>query len=188
MVTRPMRIYSADDVLSIPVPPELSGYELVNGELEPVSPVGGMHGQIAVELAWRLKNHVKENGTPGRVFAEAGYVLALRHDRERLRGPDVSFLGQAKLDQVGGARLTFFRIAPDLAVEIQSEQRPRVQQPVQDYLEAGTPLVWVIHAETNAATVYHPDGSARLLREADVLDGEDVLPGLRIPLSDLFER
>jgi hypothetical protein len=44
----------------------------------------------------------------------------------------------------------------------------------------------VIHSETNAATVYHLDGSARLLRESDALDGEYVLTGLIIPLRELF--
>jgi hypothetical protein len=36
-------------------------------------------------------------------------------------------------------------------------------------------------------TVYRPDGSARLVREPESLDGEDVVPGLAIPLADLLE-
>ncbi|MGH7471804.1 MAG: hypothetical protein ACRENP_27960 [Longimicrobiales bacterium] len=51
----------------------------------------------------------------------------------------------------------------------------------------GTPLVWVIHTETRSATVYHTAGSARLLRESDVVNGDDVLPGLSIPLREVFE-
>jgi hypothetical protein len=47
--------------------------------------------------------------------------------------------------------------------------------------------VWVIHSETNAATA-RADGSARLLPEADAFDGEDVLPGLMIPLHELFDE
>jgi hypothetical protein len=35
-------------------------------------------------------------------------------------------------------------------------------------------------------TVYRPDGSARLVRDPDSLDGEDVLPGLALSLGDLF--
>jgi Uma2 family endonuclease len=62
-----------------------------------------------------------------------------------------------------------------------------MQVRIQDYLDAGTPLLWVIHSETRSATVYHTDGSARLLRDSDVLAGEDVLPGLQIPLREVFE-
>jgi hypothetical protein len=34
--------------------------------------------------------------------------------------------------------------------------------------------------------VYRADGSARLLREHETLDGEDVLSGLSIPLAEIF--
>jgi hypothetical protein len=40
MATNPMPIYTADEVLHLPIPPDLSGYELVDGEVEPVSPAG----------------------------------------------------------------------------------------------------------------------------------------------------
>jgi Uma2 family endonuclease len=81
----------------------------------------------------------------------------------------------------------FFRLAPDLAVEVESAERRRSLARVNDYLEAGTRLVWVIHSATRCATVHRADGSSRLLREPDVLEGEDVLPGLSIPLGELFE-
>jgi Uma2 family endonuclease len=61
-----------------------------------------------------------------------------------------------------------------------------VQQKVRDYLEAGARLVWVIAPEARSVTVYRPDGSARLVRDPDSLDGEDVLPGLTLSLSELF--
>jgi Uma2 family endonuclease len=187
MATNPMPIYSADDVLRIPIPPDLSGYELVDGELEPVTPVGLIHGRIVGRIYKRLDAHVMQTRTSGHVYLEAGFVLGLRRDPQRLRGPDVSFITQAKLDQAGGEPKGFFHGAPDLVVEIESAERPKaLQQRIQDYLDAGTPLVWVIHSETNAATVYRADGSARLLREADELNGEDVLPGLTIPLRELF--
>jgi len=187
MATNPMPIYSADDVLRIPVPPDLSGYELVDGELEPLTPVGLTHGRIARLICRRLDDHVMQQRIPGQVYLEAGFVLGLRRDPQRLRGPDVSFVSQSRLDEAGGEPKGFFHGPPDLAVEIESTERPKaMQQRIQDYLEAGTPLLWVIHSETNSATVYHTDGSARLLRESDALDGEDVLPGLIIPLRELF--
>jgi Uma2 family endonuclease len=61
-----------------------------------------------------------------------------------------------------------------------------IQQNVRDWLEGGARLVWVIAPQARSATVYRPDGSARLVREPEALDGEDVLPGLGIPLGDLF--
>jgi Uma2 family endonuclease len=47
-------------------------------------------------------------------------------------------------------------------------------------------LIWVIAPSARTVTVYRADGSASLLREHDALSGEDVLPGLSIPLTDIF--
>jgi Uma2 family endonuclease len=48
-------------------------------------------------------------------------------------------------------------------------------------------LLWVIHTSTRSATVYSDDGTIRLVREDGSLDGDDVLPGLRIPVAELFQ-
>ena len=79
--------------------------------------------------------------------------------------------------------------APDLAVEVlsPSDNLVDVQQKVRDYREAGARLVWVIAPAARTATIHRADGSARLLREGDHLDGGDVLPGLAISLGELFD-
>jgi Uma2 family endonuclease len=83
----------------------------------------------------------------------------------------------------------FIHGAPDLAVEVlsPSDNPVDVQQKVRDYLEAGSRLVWVLAPLARSATIYRPDGSARLVREPESLDGEDVVPGLAIPLADVLE-
>jgi Uma2 family endonuclease len=180
---------SADDVLDIDLPDELRGYELVNGELVEVSYVTPRHGRIAALIARRLGNHVEDNRIAGRTYVEAGYVLNLERDPERLRAPDVSFVLESRIEEHGGEPARgFFRLVPDLVVEVDSSDRkPKVEQErIQDYLDAGVRRLWVIHAATDSATIYRADGSARLLRAADALEGEDVLPGFRLPLSDVF--
>jgi hypothetical protein len=62
-----MPIYTADDVLHIPVQPDLSGYELVDGELEPVMPAGLRNGRLAIRLGARLDAHVTQRRIAGRV-------------------------------------------------------------------------------------------------------------------------
>jgi len=188
MATRAMRIQSADDVLHIEVPPGIHGYELVDGELVEVMPAGLGHGRISAELCGRIRDHVRDHRIAGATYVDAGYVLGLRKDPERMRGPDVSFVSQTTRERFGGQReYGFFRGVPDLAIEVESPERPKaLQQRIQDYIGGGTRLLWVIHLMTRSATVYRADGSARLLRESDMLDGEDVLPGLQIPLRELF--
>lgn len=162
--------------------------ELVNGEIVEMMPPGGVHGEITLKVGRRLAEHVERQGGGYVVVGDVGFVLSLPYDPERVRGPDVAFISA---DRLPGGVLPegFIRGAPDLAVEIlsPSDNSLDVQQKVRDYLEAGSRLVWLLAPKARTATVYRPDGSARLLREPDALDGEDVLPGFRLSLSEIFE-
>ena len=62
------------------------------------------------------------------------------------------------------------------------------QQRIRDYLDGGVRLLWVIYPGARYAMVHRPDGSARMVREYEALDGEDVLPRLRIDLAELFRE
>lgn len=81
-------------------------------------------------------------------------------------------------------------LAPDLAVETVGpwDDPAAFHDRVLTYLAAGTRLVWVIRPRDRTVEVWRPDRPTRLLAAADRLDGADVLPGLRAPVADLFER
>ena len=162
--------------------------ELVDGEVIEMTPVGGLHGKVTGRVYRRLSDHVDARGLGEVVVGDVGFVLTLPSDPERVRAPDVAFVAMARLPE-GRLPQGFIRGAPDLAVEVlsPSDNPVEVQQKVRDYLEAGTRLVWVLAPLARTATVYRPDGSARLVREPESLDGEDVLPGLVIALADLLE-
>lgn len=63
-----------------------------------------------------------------------------------------------------------------------------VSAKVAEYLEAGTRLVWVVELRHKTVAAYRADRSARLLIEGDKLDGGDVLPGFKLPLSEIFRQ
>ncbi len=160
--------------------------ELVNGEVVEMPRPLPPHGRQVSLINYYLVDHVKRQGG-GEVVGDVGFVLNLSYDPERVRGADVAFISTERLP---GGRLPekFFPGAPDLVVEVLSPSNTSIgiQQKVRDFLEAGARLVWVLARQAKSATVYRADGTARLLRENDVLDGENVLPGLRIPLEELF--
>ncbi len=160
--------------------------ELINGGVVEVSPAGGLHGGLVVEVAHRLTEHARRHGE-GAVVTGTGFILQLPYDPERVREPDVAFISAGRLE---GGKLPqkFIRGAPDLVVEVisPSDRSIDIQQKVRDFLEAGARMIWVLAPGVRTATVYRADGSARLLRETEQLEGEDVLPGLIIPLAELF--
>src|SRR5262249_22122716 len=99
-----------------------------------------------------------------------------------------SFLRLARLSVEQATAHGHLRIAPDLAVEVVSPNDLvyEVDAKVQEYLKAGTQRVWVINPEVRSVEVHRPDAPGTILREQDDLDGEDVLPGFRCRVGDLF--
>ncbi len=161
--------------------------ELVDGEIVEMTPAAPLHGWISGRIYRLLAAHVERHGGGEVLVGDVGFVLTLPEDPERVRAPDVCFVSAARLPG-GPLPDRFLSGPPNLAVEVlsPSDNPVDVQQKVRDYLEAGGRLVWVVAPKAKTLTVYRPDGSARLLRERDFLEGEDVLPGLRVPLSEVF--
>jgi Uma2 family endonuclease len=142
------------------------------------------HDRVRRRLETLLEAFVAEHRL-GEVFGEAGFVLA--RDPDTVRGPDLSFVRAARLVNLDDSR--FFEGAPDLAVEILSpSNRPyQVRAKVADYLEAGSQVVWVVDPEKRGVTSWRSILAPRVVGFDGELDGEDVLPGLRVPVAALFE-
>jgi Uma2 family endonuclease len=159
--------------------------ELVNGRVVEMPLHGFEHGEIVGRVFGHLREHVQRSGS-GSVVVEVGFVLSVPGDPERVRGPDIAYVSQKRL--LGYRPEGFFMGAPDLAVEVISPSNTMsdIQQKVRDYLDAGAHLVWLLAPQARTVTVYRTDGSARLLRDHETLEGEDVLPGFSIPLSGVF--
>ncbi len=162
-------------------------YELVDGRIVEMAPPGGIHGRVTARISSRLQEHVRQHGGGEVLVGDVGFVLHLPADPERVRGPDVAFVSRERLPE-GRVPEGFLQGAPDLAVEVlsPSDTSVDVQQRVRDFLEGGARLVWVMAPQARTVTVYRADGSARLLKDQEALDGEDVLPGLTISLGEVF--
>ena len=79
-------------------------------------------------------------------------------------------------------------IAPDLAVEVVSpnDLAYEIDKKVEEYDTASVKLIWVVNPETKTVRVHRADGTVTVLREKDELDGENVVPGFRCRVGDLF--
>jgi Uma2 family endonuclease len=163
-------------------------YERVDGEMR-VGPGGGRHSAVTVSLGARLGVFVRQKTLGYVVGSRTGYRWPGRHaDRpDNVRSPDVSFVS---LGRFPDERLPdgFAQLAPDLAVEVlhPDDRACDVLEKVGEYLDVGTRLVWVIDPEKRTAVVYRSLTDIRVIAEADVLDGEDVVPGFACPLWDVL--
>jgi Uma2 family endonuclease len=177
------RLYTADELLEISARDD-NRYELIQGRLRVMAPAGDEHGFLAAGLNARVYLFAEDNKR-GYVFAaETGFLLSRNPDL--VRAPDVAFVRSERVK--GNLTGKYFPGAPDLAVEVVSpnDTASEVQDKIQNWLTHGTQLVWVVDPKTRTVTVYRPDGTANVLKAADTLDGEDVLPGFSFPLARLF--
>lgn len=80
------------------------------------------------------------------------------------------------------------RIVPDLVAEVVSpnDYYSDVEEKAKEYLGAGVCLVWVIDPRTKTVRVHRQDGSETRLGASDELLGEEVIPGFRCRVGDLF--
>lgn len=176
------RLYTAEDLFEMG---DTDGsFELVHGELVPMTPTSGAHGSSSHRISRALGNHVEPEGLGFVFVSEAGFIL--HRDPDIVRAPDVSFVLAERLPN--GPPDTYIPFAPDIAVEVvsPSDRQRDVQAKVVEYLDAGTRLVVVVEPKSRTVTAYAADGTARVLREGDTLDGGDVLPGFRLPLARIF--
>jgi Uma2 family endonuclease len=182
--TRPMTPsapVTADELLYLNLPNKRTA--LVRGALVVREPAGASHGGTAARLLVEIGVFVRSRDLGAVFAAETGFVLFTNPDT--VRAPDVAFIRRERVPVP--LPLGYFRIPPDLAVEVTSpgDTVREVEEKVADWLAAGTRLVWVIDSRKRTARVHRASGSWNI--EADgLLDGEDVLPGFRMALSELF--
>jgi Uma2 family endonuclease len=162
-------------------------YELIAGELKKMSPSGWRHSSIAGQLHTRLGQHVEQHDL-GRVFgAEPGFILA--RDPDTVRAPDIAFVRREHLP-AAPPEDAFWPGAPDLAVEVVSpgDTLREVDEKVEAWLAAGAAMVWVVNPKWRSVTVYRSATDIKVLTEKDQLDGQDVVPGFRCPVSEIFRN
>jgi Uma2 family endonuclease len=181
------RLYTTDDLLERATGEHRC--ELVRGAIIDMTPTVDEHGVIAGEIGYAIQHFRKQHNIPGYVTIEgAGFVLARNPDT--VRAPDVGFILKARVPE--GLQRRFFAAAPNLAVEVISEHEraSEVQRKILDYLHAGTEVVWVVYPQTRTVVVHAPTGgtapAGSTLGSDEVLTGEPVLPGFRLPVRDIF--
>lgn len=107
-----------------------------------------------------------------------------------VRIPDVSFVSWSQLPNRTIPTKAIPNLHPDLAVEVlsRSNTKAEMERKLRDYFLVGTQLVWLVNPRKRTVRVYTAPDESRLLQEEESLDGGDVLPGLSLPLREVFAK
>jgi Uma2 family endonuclease len=178
------QLITADELLRMPE--DGFRYELVKGELRQEASAGHEHGRVVINFTWRLAQYVTTNQLGVVYAAETGFKLATNPDT--VRAPDVAFVSKERLNEITSTS-GFWPGAPDLAVEVVSpgDTYIEVQEKAVDWLVAGTKLVLALNPRKRAMTVYRSLSDIVILKDDVVLDLNDVVPGFKIAIKDIFD-
>lgn len=167
--------------------------ELVRGRLIIREPTGVRHGDYVVRMVLAIGSHLAAEQRALGWSQPRGHLVAgdvgftLQRNPDTVRAPDVAYIPVERWPTAPHDGYAEF--APELAIEVRSpsDRAGAVLARVADLLNAGTRLVWIVDPKRREARVYRADGSDSILTAIDSLNGEDLLPGLAIPLSELFD-
>ncbi len=112
----------------------------------------------------------------------------LRRDSDTLVGIDVAYVSAELRSATPKGRKVVDGV-PILAIEIlsPSDTHYDVTEKVQEYLDVGVALVWVIDPDFETVAVYRPDAEPVFFNKQQDLMGEPHLPGFRVRVAELFE-
>lgn len=175
---------TADDLL------RLSGdsskrYELLHGELRTMAPAGYQHGKVASAINAFVRDYVAAHQLGDVVAAETGFLLS--RDPDHVRAPDCAFVAAGRLPP-GPGPIGYAELAPDFVVEVVSpgDSAAEVQERVDDWLQAGTRVLWVIYPTLRRVIVWRGPGLAELHGADEEVDAEPAISGLRVRVDSFL--
>jgi len=156
------------------------------GQLIFMSPTGGETSEKNSELIFQVQSWNKQSKL-GKVFDSSG---GFKLSNEAVRSPDVSWISIAKWNALSKEqRKTFLPVEPDFVIELMSptDVFSQLQQKMKEYINCGVKLGWLINPDARQVEIYHQGKEKEVLDHPQTLSGEDILPGLVVDLTEIFD-
>ncbi len=160
--------------------------ELVKGQVIQMPPPFPRHGTICANVAFYLQLFVRQHDL-GRVMTNDVCIVTGRSP-DTVRGADVAYVSYSRIPK-GPLADGYLPAQPELIVEVRSpgDRWNELRVKIQEYLEAGTPVVCVVDPMTETAHVCRLDCDEQQFSIGDTLVFDDILPGFAVPVRQLFE-
>ena len=156
-----------------------------SGEIIIMPPTGGETSNNNFEIAVQLGIWNKRTNLGKGFDSNGGFTLP----NGAVRAPDASWLKLERWEALTPQqRQKFLPLCPDFVVELRSptDSVKQLQAKMQEYIDNGARLGWLIDAETRQVEIYRPNQDVELLENPLALSGEDVLPGFVLDMVQML--
>ncbi len=155
------------------------------GELLIMPPTDSETGGSNFELAGQLGNWVKLDGTGTGFDSSTGFTLP----NSAIVSPDISWVKLERWNTLSALQKTKFApIAPDFVVELRSKSDTLkdLQDKMQQYIDNGVRLGWLIDRKQRRVYVYRPGVPVQQLDNPETVSADPELPGFVLKLGEIW--
>ena len=156
--------------------------ETAQGELIIMPPVGAISGNRESEfnadvVIWNRETKL------GKVFSSSTVFILPNGGK---RSPDVAWISNERWNKLTlEEQEKFAPICPDFVIELRSrtDALNQVQSKMQEYLNSGLKLGWLIDPQNQQVEIYRQNKPAEIVLLPTTLSGENVLSGFSLELA-----
>ncbi len=160
---------------------KIENAELVDGQIIEKMPTMFSHDKLVGIIFALIFAFVRKHNL-GEVAAGGSFKTG----EDQVRVPDVSFISNQDLE--GEDLDSYIQKPPTLAVEIISKNDTYgdVDDKADEFLAAGTQMVWIVNPRRRTVAVHTPDGLPVVYNIGDTIPGGAVFPGFELPVAEIF--
>jgi Uma2 family endonuclease len=155
------------------------------GELVIMPPTGSETDERNFDIIVQLGIWVKQDGTGVGFGSSGGFTLP----NGAVRSPDAAWIKRDRWEAIPAElRKRFAPICPEFVIELRSEtDNLRIlQDKMQEYIDNGTQLGWLIDRKQRRVFIYRPNIAVEQLDNPKTLNGEPLLLGFVLDLSQVW--
>ncbi|MEH2211092.1 Uma2 family endonuclease [Nostoc sp.] len=156
-----------------------------SGELLIMPPTGSDTGNRNFDMVVELGIWNKQTKLGKGFDSSTGFTLPNGAERS----PDASWVKIERWNALTPEQQEKFApICPDFVVELRSrtDSLKELQDKMQEYIENGTQLGWLIDRKNKRVEIYRPGKDVEILDNPASLSGENVLPGFVLDLQQIM--
>ena len=155
------------------------------GKLIIMPPTGSETGNRNLKLTQQLANWTDRDGSGISFDSSTGFVLP----NGATRSPDASWIELSRWNSLSSEQKSKFApICPNFVVELKSpsDSLEVLQEKMQEYIDNGASLGWLIDRSAKQVYIYTPDAEVKCLDNPTTLTGDPLLSGFVLDMSKIW--
>ncbi len=155
------------------------------GEVIIMPPAFSDTGNRNMKISQQVANWADQDGTGEAFDSSTGFTLP----NGATRSPDAAWIKLERWNALSDAqKASFAPICPDFVIELRSssDSLNGLQAKMQEYIENGAVLGFLIDRKNGTVHIYRPDRSPEILEKPETVSGDPELPGFVLRMAKIW--